>query len=411
MTEILSSLDDTNTILFLVWARQVGKTTLLKSLLSEWHIEKDKTVFLLWDHMQFEWIETYESLLAYIQLQSYNLKDIKYLIIDEAQYIKNIGLILKVFIDKIRLGKYHIKLIVSGSGSLNVFKGMTDSLIWRKKVIHIHPFSFEEFLQAKNISYVKSTDKNINTILLQHFKEYIQYGWYPAVVTAPGYEDKQEIFSTLLYDYLQKDVSMMLHHKELVNFKKFLTIIAKKVGTVFSIQQIVEEMWVSRYILEKYFWVIENSFLLHQIHPRSGWKIAREMKKKTKVYFADTGILHYLLWIHASHINTQWKLVENFVCNEIKSKINKSTELLYRSNIAWWEVDFLMYNQLAGTIIPVEVKSWNKTQIPKSMSHFLDTYKEYIPKAYITTETAYAHRNKWLDIEFIPYVQISNYIF
>jgi predicted AAA+ superfamily ATPase len=49
-------------------------------------------------------------------------KKLKFLIIDEAQYIENIGLILKIFYDTFKREESNIKIIASGSGSLEVFR-------------------------------------------------------------------------------------------------------------------------------------------------------------------------------------------------------------------------------------------------------------------------------------------------
>ena len=100
------------------------------------------------DKLTTSHLHTGDDLLAYIKTYI-ALDTLQYLIIDEAQYISNIGMILKTLIDDIRVGKRKIKLIVSGSGSLNVFKGMTDTLIGRKKIIHVFPFDFQEFCLIK----------------------------------------------------------------------------------------------------------------------------------------------------------------------------------------------------------------------------------------------------------------------
>jgi predicted AAA+ superfamily ATPase len=75
-----------------------------------------------------------------------DLASVDCICIDEAQYITNIGIILKHLIDMVRAGTYSFKIIVTGSGSLNVFKGMSDTLTGRKMIIPVYPLSFQEFL-------------------------------------------------------------------------------------------------------------------------------------------------------------------------------------------------------------------------------------------------------------------------
>ena len=74
--------------------RQVGKTTLLKSI----HKNDDQVLWLNGDEPDVqEFFENYTS----SRLQAYLGKS-KYLIIDEAQRIENIGLKLKIIIDSNR---------------------------------------------------------------------------------------------------------------------------------------------------------------------------------------------------------------------------------------------------------------------------------------------------------------------
>ena len=403
LQQISQELSDTDKILFLIWARQVGKSTLLKSLFEFDYIPLETSYQILWDELSFQNIATVQDLLEHIQLTK-NLDTLKYLIIDEAQYITNIGTILKVLIDKVRNKEYHFKIIVSGSGSLNTFKGMTDSLIGRKHILHIYPFDFQEFLQIKWINHFETKSKTTIKTYLQYFHEYILRWWYPQVVLTKDPEKKSTIFKDLINDYIFKDVLLLLEQKDLIKFKTFLKLIASKVWSVFHISQLVEELWVSRYIMEKYLFVVENTFLLHKLTPRYKWWFQNEYKKKQKIYFTDIGILRYLLGVTEWIGDQKGKIIENFVCNELFVHKKHYEEILFRGTSDGGEVDFILEDQAHFTILPIEVKSWNKTHIPKSLSHFLDTYKQHITKSIITTE--HTHQQREWKIFFIPYTQI-----
>ena len=406
LNKITEKLNNNNKILFLIWARQVWKTTLLQGLVKYKIINWKNTFFLYWDEISSLWIQDYQWFIEYIQIQK-SLKTIKYLILDEAQYIKNIWLILKILIDKIRIWDFNFKIIVSWSWSLNIFSGITDSLIGRKNIIHVMPFSFEEFLLTKEINFTKTQTKWITEKYLSYFQEYILFGWYPDVIMAKDKETKFNIFKSIFDDYIFKDVSLLLENKDIIKFKQFLKLIASKIWNYISISTLVEELWVSRYILEKYMFVVENTFLLQKINPRIGWKFQNEIKKKHKIYFNDIGMLRYLLWMSERVWDFKWKIIENFVCNQILLSKQNYQELFFWWTFDGWEVDFVLEDQVKFKITPIEVKSWNKTNIPKSFSNFYEKYENKITKWIITTENTSIER--W-NIKIIPYIYISESI-
>ena len=96
--KIKKYLPNKESILFLVGARQVGKTTLLKMLIDKKIIPKEQALWIDGDQLN---ISSYDELLVYLKAKT-DLKKLKYLIIDEVHFIKNIGLILKNLIDDIK---------------------------------------------------------------------------------------------------------------------------------------------------------------------------------------------------------------------------------------------------------------------------------------------------------------------
>ncbi len=404
LKKIIEELNDFSTILFLIWARQVGKTTLLESLLYFNYIKEKESLFLYWDELINYNIDNYENLLAYIK-SKIDLEKLKYLIIDEAQYLENIGLSLKILIDKIRKKEFNFKIIVSGSGSLNMFKWMTDTLTWRKVVIHVYPFSFEEFLLVKWEKDIYSYSDYKIKKYLEYFKEYSIFWWYPKVVLTKDPEKKFKIFFNLLNDYIFKDVVLLLKQKEIIKFREFLKIIASKVGSTINISSLTEELWISRNILEKYLFVVENTFLLEKVEGFVWWKASKEIKKKFEIFFNDLWMLRFLLWINEWVWDLKWKVIENFVFNELNF-YKKSFEQIY-----FWqtrnkaEVDFILQNKINFKLIPIEVKSANRDNFTESYNNFFDKYIDQIDFWIFTTKEIYKIREKNnKNIIFIPYI-------
>jgi len=150
---------DNSNILLILWARQVGKTSFVYSLINEWFIKN----FVFLNGEEFLWKDYLpRDFYDFLRLE-YNIETKNFLIIDEAQNINNIWIILKYLVDMVKLGKLKIKIIVLGSGSLSLFRWFTDSLIGRYDVIKIYPLSFEEFLDySKNFETKLAFDKSSN---------------------------------------------------------------------------------------------------------------------------------------------------------------------------------------------------------------------------------------------------------
>jgi uncharacterized protein len=170
---------------------------------------------------------------------------------------------------------------------------MTDSLIGRKDIIQIYPFSFEEFLLSKEMIADK---KDINLSYYQPYREeYITYGGYPQVVLATSINEKTQLFINLYKDYLFRDIALLLKEKEFASFSKFIELIAGKVTSQCNISSLCEEFGAKRKTIEKYLFVLENTFVIKLVSPYVGGNIKGEIKKYQKIYFHDTGVLRYIL--------------------------------------------------------------------------------------------------------------------
>ncbi len=405
LDKIKHFLSDTNKILFLIWARQVGKTTLLKSLIEFWIIPANQVIFLSWDQFE-EKFNTGEDFLSYLKIKFNFSEKTKYLIIDEFHFIENIGKILKNLIDEIRWWKYDFKIICSGSGSWNIFKGNTDSLIWRYDLVRIYPFSFWEFVTYKWFDYSKIDFENVLIVykdLKKLFEEYLLFGWYPAVVVASSIEEKKYVLSNLLETYLYKDVWLLLKSGDFINFKKFLKLIASKLWSVYSVSNLASELWISRYVFEKYLFIVENTFLVYRLQPIRTGRVEWEISGKEKIYFNDIGFLRYILGLNEFVWELKGKVVENFVYNHLLLNLKNYQEIYYRRRRTGAEIDFVLYDNFEWKYVPVEVKAGKKDNIPKSLLSFLQKIdcKKWVV-FYDSAKILIRNENERI-VEFYPY--------
>ena len=410
LEKIEKELENHDEILFLIWARQVWKTSLLKSLIEFWYIKEENTLFLYWDKLFELWIEKSIDL-ENIVFSSIEKTKLLFLIIDEAQYIKNIWMILKIFIDQVRNWDFNFKIIVTWSGSLEIFRWITDSLIWRKKIINIYSLSFLEFLEykwEKINNYTKNNflSKEQLVKLNFYFKEFISYGWYPRVVMETVEEKKIEILNNLYSDYIYKDIWFYLKTDEIVYFDKFLRYISYWVCSTIIIEKIVKEVWINKKLVDKFLFLVENTFILKLI-PSFYKNKQKEISKHKKAYFSDLWFLRKSLWISFIEWDIKWKFIENFVLLELLKYKENLEDIFFYSKRSQSEIDFILQDNFNWKISAIEVKSWSKDNIPIIFKSFLEDYYDIINKFYVINNNIIKKRELWnKEVDIISYLNL-----
>jgi len=370
--KLLEELDN-NLILLLIWARQVGKTTLLKQLIDKLK-NNTKTYFLNLEDPEIKWLlNKHPNKLFDITWSNKNEKQI--IFIDEIQYLNEPINFLKYIYDEY---KENIKLIVSWSSSFYIDQKFKDSLIWRKKVFNIYTFDFEEFLDFKD-------EQEIKEILFVNWKipilykskiqslfvEYITYWGYPEVVLQKDNEKKIEKLSDFTLDYIKKDI----YDSNIADSDKFLSILkvlASNSWELLNMNEIANTFNLSLPTVEKYIYIMQKSFHISLVRPFYT-NIRKELSKMPKVYFYDLWFRNSLLknFENINFRNDKWWYFENIVWREFLFKYGFE-------NIKYWrtqaknEVDFIINKNKA-----YEVK-FSKNLIKESKYKlFKENYKTF----------------------------------
>lgn len=191
-------------------ARQVGKTTLLKSMLSSCN----NTIWLNADESDVRALFETPSSTILKAIIGNN----KVLVIDEAQRISDIGLKLKLITDNIS----GLQLIATGSSSFELSNEINEPLTGRKWEHCLYPLSFAEMVAENGLLEEKR--------MLSHR---LIYGYYPEVVNSHGIERK--VLKELSEDYLYKDILRLDLIKKSDKLVKLLQALAFQVGSQVSL--------------------------------------------------------------------------------------------------------------------------------------------------------------------------------
>jgi predicted AAA+ superfamily ATPase len=205
-----------NKVLILLGARRVGKTAYIKNYLSS--IPKSTYLQLNGDDLDDA------NLLKERSISNYNrlLANINLLVIDEAQNIPDIGLILKLIVDTID----GIKVIATGSSVFDLSNKLGEPLVGRKNTIYLFPFAQMEFSKQENHK------ETINKL-----EERLLFGNYPELEQYPDWRDKINYLKEIVNSYLLKDILIFDGIKQSNKILDLLKLIAFQVGQEVSLQE------------------------------------------------------------------------------------------------------------------------------------------------------------------------------
>jgi len=340
-------------VVIIYGARQVGKTTLVKKIASKY--SKDSSYF------NCELVSVQEALSI---PEPKRIKDFlgnsKIIILDEAQRVKNIGLILKVLVDAYP----ELQIIATGSSSFDLANEINEPLTGRKLVFNLFPLSLEEIMGDKGFLEVES---NLERIL--------RFGSYPEVFFLNEEEaiiKLEEISSS----YLFKDILNFDKIKKSSILVKLLQLLALQIGSEVSYNELATKLGINRITVEKYIDILEQCFIVFRLNSFSR-NLRNEISKSIKVYFYDLGIRNILIknLNPLSIRNDSGFLWENFCIIE-RIKKNKYSNIF--ANYYFWrnfekkEIDLI--EERDGKLYAYEFKiNKEESKVPPI---FFKTYRD-----------------------------------
>lgn len=333
----------------LLGPRQVGKTTLINACL-----EGNDFLFLNGDDPE---IRNILENVGVSKLRSIIGKN-TFVFIDEAQRIKEIGLIAKMITDQFQ----EVELLISGSSALEINNSTQEPLTGRKFEYQLFPISWEEF--ENHVGYLEASSQ---------IEERLIYGMYPDVMNQRS--DAPEILKQLTSSYLYKDVLVITGIKKPDLLDKLLKALALQLGSEVSYNELANLLQIDKITVSKYIDLLEKAFIVFRLNSFSRNQ-RNEIKNNRKIYFYDNGIRNMIINnLNPIELRTdKGALWENFLISE-RIKLQQYTQI-YANNYFWrtvqkQEIDFV--EESNGKVTAYEFK-WNskgKAKIPMS---FINQY-------------------------------------
>ena len=324
-------------VVALIGPRQSGKTTLARQLVPP-------------DSLNYFDLEDLTSL-SRLEEPMTALRDLHGLVvIDEIQRRPDLFPILRVLCDRDPLPA---RFLILGSASPDLVRASSESLTGRVETVSISGFSLAEV----------GVDA-----LAQHWLR----GGLPLSFLADTEADSIAWRKNFIQMFLERDLPQWGVRVPSVTMLRFWTMLAHYHGQIWNTAELARSLGVSEPTTRHYLDILEGVFMVRVLQPWHA-NLKKRQVKSPKVYFHDSGLLHYLLGIRTDldlqnhpKSGASW---EGYAIEEILKAVAPD-EAYYWATHNGAELDLLMFKD--GHRIGVECKRVDAPRLTPSMRTALE---------------------------------------
>ncbi len=288
-------------ILAILGPRQVGKTTFARQLMQ------------LFPERQFEYIdlESSEDSRKLADAETWLKQQAgKTVIIDEVQQKPELFGLLRSVVDK---RKERGQFILLGSASPDLIQKSGQTLAGRIHYLQLYPFSADEAGFA-------------------NMKQHWVRGGYPESWLAPTDALSMAWRKDYLDSFVYRDLVAMGLPFTPVTMQRLLQMTAHLQGSVLNKSSLANALGISQPSVSNYLEILEGAFMLCLLPPYH-INVGKRLVKSPKLYLADTGLLHALLFLHNYNevmghpqCGNSW---EGYVLSEIKKQTGSNWQYFF----------------------------------------------------------------------------------
>lgn len=344
--------------------RQVGKTTLALQILEKWRSAKHYATADELDTPTADWIEIQWKKM---RRENPNHSPASLLVLDEVQKIPHWSDRVKKLYDEDKRGGQKIRVLLLGSSSLLMQKGLTESLAGRFEIHHHHQWSFPE-CQA----YFRTT-----------LKEYLYFGGYPNALALHKDEIRwgKYLRESLIETILSKDILLLTTITKPILLRQSFSLAVQHPAQILSYQKMLGSLHDAgnTTTIASYLNLLSKAFLLTPLERWSGTRI-RQRGSIPKILILDNGLVSALSGLSfklASNNPVFWgRLVENAVGIQLYFLAETEGGELFYWRERDLEVDYVL--RLGQRLYAIEVKSGLPGKAQSTLGVFKGKFKNVV---------------------------------
>jgi uncharacterized protein len=292
---LYSKIDWSNRLIAIKGARGVGKTTLILQYLKANFGNEESALYASLDDIYF----SANTLLGLTD--TFYKAGGKVLFLDEVHKYPSWSQEIKNIYDGYPL----LKVVFTSSSILQINKGYAD-LSRRVVAYNLQGLSFREFLEVTGVMKsppVSMTDminihKDIESDVakqirpLKHFKDYLQYGYYPFFLeNKESYFQKLQSAINLTLDY-DLPSAQTIDYSNIYKLKKLLYLIANSVPFKPNVSKLGEQIHTTRATVIQYLEHLKNAQIINLLNTDSFG--SGYLAKPEKIYLQNTNLMYAL---------------------------------------------------------------------------------------------------------------------
>ncbi|MBI4412180.1 MAG: ATP-binding protein [Deltaproteobacteria bacterium] len=235
--------------------------------------------------------------------------------------------------------KYHekLKILVTGSARLDVYRRGGDSLFGRHYLLHLHPLTVGEILTPNEIPRPanlpeKMEEKQGST---EAFSTLLKFGGFPHPFYQGSVEEHGRWSIQRRELLVRQDIRDLTHIHLLNLIEHFLLLLPRHVGSVLSVNSLKEDLQVAYNTVRQWLGAFERLYISFALQPYHV-KVNRSLQKASKVYLWD--------W---SQVEDEGDRLENMIASHLLKAVHLwrdlgfgDFELFYLRDRDRREVDF-----------------------------------------------------------------------
>lgn len=332
--------DIANKILVAIGMRRTGKTHFvfqhIQSLLQK-NVSQNHILYINFEDDRLYPLDAKklgELIDSFYTLYPDNHNHLCYLFLDEIQIVENWAVTVRRLFDS-----KNVRIFLSGSSSKLLSTEIATSLRGRSLATEIWPFSFSEFLVAKQAKKIEGpAGRKTMDQLQKYFLDYLNQGGFPEVLNY-DLPHRTDVLQEYVNVVILKDIIERHNITNIQLIRYLIKTILKNAGCTISITKLFRDLKsqgyaVGKMTLHDYLSYIEDAYLAFTV-PLYSESIRKTNSNPKKIYAIDTGLVNAYN-LDSNH--NMGHLFENFIFLHLRRERH---EIFYYLTENRHEVDFV----------------------------------------------------------------------